>query len=128
MSEANQRMHLTAEEFNLFVLIHRSLFPVACASAQNGRGAERHDSQNSRLIEPPQAAGLSRDLQARASDLSPMGALPNQQIRILVLPSDRARRASASPSELRQPMRCSDSECDQRSDSERCFGCCAWRE
>src|SRR5882724_10352618 len=34
----------------------------------------------------------------------------------------------ASPSELRQPMRCGDSECDQRSDSERCFGCCAWRE
>src|ERR1700730_4952469 len=37
-------------------------------------------------------------------------------------------RASASPSELRQPMRCGDSKCDQRSDSERCFGCCAWRE
>ena len=25
-------------------------------------------------------------------------------------------------------MRCGDSECDLRSDSERCFGRCAWRE
>jgi hypothetical protein len=42
--------------------------------------------------------------------------------------SHASERASASPSELRQPMRCGDSECDQRSDSGRCFGCCAWRE
>jgi hypothetical protein len=25
-------------------------------------------------------------------------------------------------------MRCGDSECDHRSDSQRCFGCSAWRE
>jgi hypothetical protein len=37
------------------------------------------------------------------------------------------KRASTSPSELRHPMRCGGSECDQRSDSERCFGCCAGR-
>jgi hypothetical protein len=50
------------------------------------------------LIEPPQAAEQSRNLQARASDLSPMGGLPNQQIRILALPSawssTRRRRSS----------------------------------
>jgi hypothetical protein len=33
------------------------------------------------------SAAQSRDLQAHASDLSPGGALPNQQIRILALPS-----------------------------------------
>src|SRR4249920_1539058 len=40
-----------------------------------------------------------------------------------------AERASSSPppSEL-QPMRCGDSECDQRSNSVRCFGYRAWRE
>jgi hypothetical protein len=34
------------------------------------------------LIEPPEAAGQSSNREARASDLSPGGALPNQQIRL----------------------------------------------
>jgi hypothetical protein len=50
------------------------------------------------LIEPPQAAEQSRNLQARASDLSPGGALPNQKISILALPSawSSARRQRSS--------------------------------
>jgi hypothetical protein len=50
------------------------------------------------LIEPPQPAGQSRGLQARASDLSPDGALPNQQIRILASPSARRIATSADES------------------------------
>ena len=29
---------------------------------------------------------------------------------------------------LRQPMRCDDSDCNQRSNSRRFLGCCAWRQ
>jgi hypothetical protein len=50
------------------------------------------------LIEPPQAAGRSRNLQGRASDLSPGGGLPNQQIRILASPSARRIATSADES------------------------------
>jgi hypothetical protein len=68
--------------------------------ATSQRGAQHHDSQNSHFDCVPRPPSPKRNREARASDLSPGGGLPNQQIRISASPS--ARRIATSADESHQ--------------------------
>jgi hypothetical protein len=58
----------------------------------------------------------------------PYNWTPNERARGRRAARDHRRPTASPPRSKLQPVRCGDCECDQRSNSERFFGCSAWRE